>query len=80
MSSPDLTSTLAAFMDEVWNGGNVSNLDRYLAPAYTETTLATRGMGRLSTVTSSASVWPTHGMRSLICGSTYERPSRGRAW
>ena len=35
MSSPDLTSTLAAFMDEVWNGGNVSNLDRYLAPAYT---------------------------------------------
>jgi len=35
MESPDLTALVAAFLKEVWNAGDVSNLGRYLAPAYT---------------------------------------------
>lgn len=35
MTPPDLTSTLTAFMDDVWNRGDVSNLADYLAPTYT---------------------------------------------
>jgi len=35
MEPSELITTLTAFMEEVWNAGDFSNLDRYLAPAYT---------------------------------------------
>ena len=35
MKPSESTATLTAFIREVWNAGDFSNLDRYLAPAYT---------------------------------------------
>ena len=35
MTFPSLASTLASFMEDVWNQGDVGNLETYLAPAYT---------------------------------------------